>query len=291
MGDRMKEAQELMMQANKRKTSSGGLFGFLKNPTEKYEDAAEMYRGAANKFKLMKAWKEAGDAYREAYECHVKAQVTHEASTDLVDAANVYKKVDNKLALEVMELAVTLYVDMGRLAIAAKHTTGAAELCEQQGELARAKDLYSQAAQYFESEDSGSSANKAKLKVAHLSAQLENYEEAAELFEEAALGMVDNHLLKFNAKEYFLKAGLCRLAAGDVVAAKDAAERFTSSHPAFADTREQKFLSSIVEAVEEGDVDKFTAHVQRYDEITKLDAWMTAVLLKTKRGIDSNDLL
>lgn len=32
--------------------------------------------------------------------------------------------------------------------------------------------------------------------------------------------MVDNNLLKFSCKEYFLKAGLCTLASGDVVGAK-----------------------------------------------------------------------
>jgi hypothetical protein len=31
--------------------------------------------------------------------------------------------------------------------------------------------------------------------------------------------MINNHLLKFSAKEYYLKAGLCRMASGDSIGA------------------------------------------------------------------------
>lgn len=41
-----------------------------------------------------------------------------------------------------------------------------------------------------------------------------------DLFEQVAKSMVDNQLLKYSAKEYFLKAGLCRMCMGDVSGAK-----------------------------------------------------------------------
>ncbi len=56
--------------------------------------------------------------------------------------------------------------------------------------------------------------------MAHLAATLGRFERALEIFESVAKGMVDNSLLKFSAKEYFLKAALCRLATKDVEGTK-----------------------------------------------------------------------
>ncbi len=56
--------------------------------------------------------------------------------------------------------------------------------------------------------------------MALLSAQLERYDRAIEIYEEVATKMADNSLLKWSAKEYFFKAGLCRLCSGDIVAAQ-----------------------------------------------------------------------
>jgi alpha-soluble NSF attachment protein len=58
------------------------------------------------------------------------------------------------------------------------------------------------------------------IKVAFISAQLERYDRAIELYESIATSMLDSALLKWSAKEYFLKAGLCRLCSGDLVAAE-----------------------------------------------------------------------
>lgn len=56
-----------------------------------------------------------------------------------------------------------------------------------------------------------SMANKCLLKVAQIAADLEMYEEAIEKFERVAASAVDDPLLKWSVKEYFLKAGLCHL--------------------------------------------------------------------------------
>ena len=67
-----------------------------------------------------------------------------------------------------------------------------------------------------------------------LSAQIEKYERAIQVFEEVwfnclhavahtpqcAAEMVENPLLKWGAKEWFMKAGLCRLCMGDFIGAK-----------------------------------------------------------------------
>lgn len=52
------------------------------------------------------------------------------------------------------------------------------------------------------------------LKVATFAAQLGYYDKAIDKFEAVANESIDNQLMKWSLKEYFLKAGLCHLASG-----------------------------------------------------------------------------
>jgi alpha-soluble NSF attachment protein len=61
--------------------------------------------------------------------------------------------------------------------------------------------------------------------------------------------------------------------------------RYISLDATFTATREAKFANALMEAVEGGDSESFTGAVVEFDQITKLDNWKTAILLKIKRGI------
>jgi alpha-soluble NSF attachment protein len=50
--------------------------------------------------------------------------------------------------------------------------------------------------------------------VAHFAAQLENYNKAIEMFEKVGTASINNNLMKFGAREHFLKAGICFMARG-----------------------------------------------------------------------------
>lgn len=62
-------------------------------------------------------------------------------------------------------------------------------------------------------------------------------------------------------------------------------QRYGTQDVTFPSTREAKFLESLVEAVDQGDTEAYTAAVVEFDKITKLDNWKTSILLKIKRGI------
>jgi alpha-soluble NSF attachment protein len=57
----------------------------------------------------------------------------------------------------------------------------------------------------------------------------------------------------------------------------------------FGGSREHKFLMQLVAAVESYDVEAFTNAVVEFDQITKIDPWMTSLLLKVKQGIKTED--
>jgi len=176
-----------------------------------------------------------------------------------------------------------------RFSIAAKHQKEIAELYEAELDFEHAIESYQVAADYFEGEGSSSAASACLLKVAQFSAQLEKYEKAIEIFEKVAKTSLESNLLKWSVKEYFLKAGLCHLASGDVVSAKRALERYMEMDVTFSAQRECKFLQDIVAAVENFDVEAFTQAVVEFDSISKLDQWKTTMLLRIKTAIKADE--
>jgi len=188
-----------------------------------------------------------------------------------------------------MKLAVELYTDEGRFSIAAKQQKEIAELYESELDFENAITSYTTAAEFYEGEGQQSAANQCYLKVAQFSSQLEKYDKAVELFEKVAKSSLESNLLKWSVKDYFLKAGLCHLAAGDSVAAKRSLESYQDMDCTFNGQRECKFLEEIITAVEARDVEAFTQYVVLYDQISKLDQWKTSMLLRIKNGIKQEE--
>lgn len=62
--------------------------------SSKIEEAVDCYLRAANLFKMAKKWPQAGQAFCNAAQLHLKAGVRHDAATNFVDASNCYKKCD-----------------------------------------------------------------------------------------------------------------------------------------------------------------------------------------------------
>ena len=113
-------------------------------------------------------------------------------------------------------------------------------------------------------------ANKLYLKVADLAALQGDYYKAIENFEKVSSSSVTNDLLKWSVKEYFLKAGLCHLAVGDLVATNRALEKYRVMDPSFASTRECQLLVDLAEAVDAGDQEVFADKLFQYDQMSKL---------------------
>ncbi|KIY91945.1 Alpha-soluble NSF attachment protein 2 [Monoraphidium neglectum] len=155
-----------MAQADKKLKS----FGFFGN---KYEEAAELLEKAANNYKLGKAWKPAAEAYRQLAAVHVKTDSKHDAASSYVEGAKALMKVAPAEAVVLLQQAVEVYTDMGRLNMAARQLKEIAEAQEKQGLKDEAVTFYSQAADLFATENSSSEANKCRLKVAEFSAELD----------------------------------------------------------------------------------------------------------------------
>ncbi|XP_014841132.1 PREDICTED: alpha-soluble NSF attachment protein isoform X1 [Poecilia mexicana] len=314
-----KEAAALMAEAEKKLKSSQSFFGSLFGGSSKLEEACDMYVRAANMYKMAKNWcgkkadlastlfssvfiitvltpnlllSAAGNAFSKAAHLHLQMQSKHDAATNLIDAGNAFKKADPQEAINCLNRAIEIYTDMGRFTIAAKHHISIAEIYETElVDIDKAIAHFEQAADYYKGEESTSSANKCLLKVATYAAQLEQYQKAIEIYEQVGTHAMDSTLLKYSAKDHFFKAALCHFCV-DMLNAKLAMQKYEEMFPAFSDSRECKLLKKLLDAYEEQNVDGYTDAVKEYDTISRLDQWLTTMLLRIKKAIqdDESDL-
>jgi alpha-soluble NSF attachment protein len=103
----------------------------------------------------------------------------------------------------------------GNIRRAANYQFNLGEIYENDlGEPRSALEAYDTAADWYLSDQAEATANKAHLKVADLAAISEQYQRAITKFEDVASRSLQNNLTRFSAKDYFFKAGICRLASG-----------------------------------------------------------------------------
>jgi len=286
MAENEQKALQLIADAEKKLSSGKSFFGSLfGGGASKVDEAIECYQRAANLFKMAKKWSQAGKAFCECANLHLKSSSRLDAATNYIDASNCFKKSEPNEAVNCLLKAIEIYTDIGRFSIAAKHHQTIAEIYETElADLERAVQHYEQAADYFKGEESNSSANKCLLKVAQYAAQLENYQKAIQIYEQVASASLDNSLLKYSAKEYFFRAVLCHMCV-DNLDAQHALQRYETMYPAFQDSRECKLVRTLLGHVEQDDVEGFTEAVKDFDSISRLDQWFTTMLLKIKKQI------
>lgn len=253
--------------------------------SSKFEDACEFYQKAGNAYKVAKKWQEAGDVFAKCVDLQNKLSSPHEAATFAVEAANCHAKVNPHEAISFYRSAISQYCEIGRFGSAAKLTKQIAETFERDGNMEEAVENYRQASDYFIGENQKSQSNQCLLKVAELSAQMERYEAAIDIYEGVAGSCLESNLLRFNAKGYYFQAALLILCTGDYVRMTNRLESWKDLDYTFGASRECKFLEDVTKACEEYDADSFTDAVFNYDSVSKLDAWKTTMLLRVKNSI------
>ncbi|KAG9484328.1 hypothetical protein GDO78_009964 [Eleutherodactylus coqui] len=190
--------------------------------------------------------------------------------------------------LSMLGTPIRKQIHKGRFTIAAKHHITIAEIYETElVDIEKAVAHYEQSADYYKGEESNSSANKCLLKVASYAAQLEQYQKAIEIYEQIGTSTMDNPLLKYSAKEYFFKAALCHFIV-DELNAKLAVEKYEEMFPAFSDSRECKLIKNLLDAHEEQNSEAYTEAVKEFDSISRLDQWLTTMLLRIKKSIQGD---
>ncbi|KAK4154125.1 soluble NSF attachment protein [Chaetomidium leptoderma] len=277
--------------AKKALQSASGGFGFFSNKEDKYQNAAELYIQAANAYRLERMNKEAGMAFEAAASIHKdKLNEPDDAANHMVDAFKVYRKEYPTDAIRCIKVAIERYQAKGNFRRAASHLENAAEVCEiELGDLKQAMENYGNAARWYEEDGAKALANKLWLKQADIAALQADYYTAVANYEKVADSSLENHLMKYSVKDYWMKAGLCILATKDLVSARRNLDLYVQKDPAFAGQREYQLLTDLADAIEAGNQEAFTDKLYAYDQMSRLDKWKTEILVRIKNQIEEAD--
>ncbi|KAG8986209.1 vesicular-fusion protein S17 [Tulasnella sp. JGI-2019a] len=282
-------AQQAIMRAEKKYNSSVGWFS---SSSTKYEEAGDLYQQAANQFKLDKLFKESGDAFMKEAECREQQGEKDEAANAYWNAAKAFKKGFPDKAIQALTATISLLTGLGRFRQAADREKEIGQIYLQESQdLSRAAESFVRAAEWYEQEDAKATANACFKDAADLFAELDRFKEAIDLYEKVANYSLGSALTKYSVKEYWLRSSLCALAMQDSVTARRNLQKYQSQDVTFPSTRESRFTTALLEAVEAGDQEAFTGAVVEYDQITKLDNWKTSILLKIKKGVQDEPSL
>ena len=111
----------------------------------------------------------------------------------------------------------------------------------------------------------GSGRRRTREAVATHCALTARYERAAETFEALALRNLQFNMKRFNAKTFYLRAGIVTLAAGDPEHCRRIRRRHKKQDFTYGGMAECQFLEDITHCVEEDDLDGFMDHVYNFN--------------------------
>ncbi|CAB4254989.1 similar to Saccharomyces cerevisiae YBL050W SEC17 Peripheral membrane protein required for vesicular transport between ER and Golgi, the 'priming' step in homotypic vacuole fusion, and autophagy [Maudiozyma barnettii] len=292
----MSDPIELLHRAEKKGVPSSGFMKiFGGSDSYKLEEAADLCIQAANLYKLRKELKLAGDAFVKAAVFQIKAGNDDEASNIYTDAYKSYKSSgDATEATDALVCAVDLFTKKGQFRRAANFKFELGEMYEQDlNDYKKAIDSFETAAEWYSQDQAIALANKCWVRCADLKAMDNQYIEASNVFAKLIKNSIGNRLSQWSLKEYFLKKGLCELAATDAVAAERTLKEGQHEDPNFVDSREAILLQNLIECTNENDAERLGQCVFDFDKFNKLDKWKTTILLKVKENITEaeDDLL
>jgi len=279
------KAKECYRHAEKKK-KPGVLGKIFSNREERMSEAAELFKQAANYYRLGKDYKSAAEAFVQCANC-----VPEEAHQHYSEAGNLLRKVNTSEAIEYYNRAVEMLASSGRIGMAAKLRKQIAEIYEGDDMLGSAVQNYEHAAELFELDNSESTANSCHLKVAELSTQdsldSNTILKAIKLFETVGQRYLQHNLTKFSAKDCYFKAVILFMANEDIVGAENALQNYFNRDPSFETSREGKLAQELISDIRASNVNSFESHLYQYNNITPLDRWKTKVLIKAKNMLNA----
>lgn len=288
----MEEALELREQARKQGRSASGLLGKIKGSKKSQtqrKEAEDKYTQAATIFLREEKFHDAGDSFEEAAKLtdsvYTRAALTAEAARAWAQGN------ENERSAQLYAAAIAMFVEKGPLRRAALLAMDLGELYEKNSIWQPARNAYTRASNWFQENEEVSKAANAQLRAAHCAAWCKDYTDAIGDFEQAARKAAGDIGQRHKLKQYFLQAGLCYLASGDLVGLEQALkDKFVIWDRAFSATDQYKLLVALLMSVRQMDVPKFELALYQYDKKHRLDKWCIETCLLVKARIGAKDV-
>jgi tetratricopeptide (TPR) repeat protein len=202
-GTSNKSAAQLMVEANKKSKSANGFFQRIMGAgSSAAEDARALYVQAGNAGKAQADYPTSVEAYTRALDLSTedfeKAQM-YEA------IASSYKMFDISQAIPALTRAAELHMSQGKWTMASQTLEKVAELYEQSNDLDNMMKCLKEAHRFLKQEGQKAGANRVQKKMAETLALQHEFMRAQQEYEEMADKTKDDPMLKYGAKDFWLR--------------------------------------------------------------------------------------
>ena len=282
------EAEKYVLEAERR-LSQRSFLRFIFG--SKIDAAINCYTTAGILYKKAEKWVESGGAFRRSAKLNVDIGQREKAAILYANAANSFKQCSPEVAEDCYLRSAMIYTDLDRFIMAANLHKAIAEMYENFDVVPREKVIehYYIAAVDYSTDDSRAMADNCWAKLAAHRALLGEHHIAAGIYEQNGFSCNESKssARRDMAKEYLFRAGLCYLCVNKINT-QDIIDSYEGNFPGFQDSREGKFLSTIVSCVREKNSGAFEEAMEQYDNSSRLEPWHRCVLQVIKEKIDSD---
>ena len=257
-----------------------------------YEQAYELFTQAAATFKSTEHFARAGEAYSRAGDCAIKNNDSNDARRAYSDSANAYSKVSMAHARTAFNMAIELSIENNQLASAARLERDFASALENSGLDEEAAMHYEKAARYYFVENQQTTSLQCKISAAKSYSLIGEFDKASSIFEEVGKKYSAGPL-KFNAKDMFFKAILCKSATISEVnrlemssILNDTLISYYSLCHNFENSREAEILETLIVALEDNNIESFEKSLKMLHDYQLLDDWKINILHIIKESFE-----
>ena len=232
-------------------------------PNLKFEDATSAYLRAAEGFRMVEKWQEACDAYAKAADIQLRLGCPEEAASLSSEAAEVMAKTNPADSIVFYRNAISLLCEVGKFSTAGRLQRKLAEWYEEDRNFDEAIDQFRQASDYYLGDSMVYQSDLCLIKCAYYHGLMEEFNDSAEIYSNVGLRCLDSNLLKFNAREHFLRAGLVHLAGGEDhhKKLKKKLMAWKTADASFAYSRECLFIENLMALFGSSDIHVFADHI------------------------------
>jgi alpha-soluble NSF attachment protein len=253
---------------------------------DNWEKAARLYEEAGNILRVQQQMTEAAEAFRLAADTYVAINKPHDAGNNYYKMGHCCKH-DPARFIHYMSIALKLYKDAGKITLT---------MCNVAKEIAEVSECnilnmeqtinaYEEAAELYDLEGRTMETRKCLTKVAELSAQIENYDRAIEIYTSLVFMTIQKSALRFGVPGILFNLLLCHLAQEDIIGAQRCVEKSKNEHPLFIGSRECKFIESIMEPIKNQDAMVLSCICRDYDNLSPLQPLHITLLGRIKNQL------
>ena len=261
------------------------LFGMEKN---KLFEVAENYYKAGNELKLSRNYDMAIIAYKKAADTYIKVDEVYNTKECYDNIILCYENMkDYKQAIKY----ILLILDEHNNNALAKNYEKIAKLYEKDKDYTNSLKYFQICYNIYDVENNVFDKRNILLSIAETSARMHNYITAIEYYDLLAMEYITNITYIFLVKKYWLYASIYRVYTGDIGGCQFYLQEYISKINNYQYDRDYRFITTMIEAVQNNDANLFTDAMNNYEYFKTLDDNIHNLLVNMRRKMSEDELL